>query len=276
MSNSSIVHPPTNLSFHYVKCSPSGNITTLVLTPIQRKYHAEIARQIMQVQHDVEQVGFIESPTCPGAVARLQMMGGEFCGNATCSLGWMLSMKNAFRQGFIEVSGEEKPVFIKIVDDKVEMEISTPYRMSFAGKSKDWTIIKLQGITHVIVTSPPLVNLSVEAGKILDDLGLFNEEAAGVLFTAPYKEGFSIKPVVWVRDTGSLVEESACASGSLGLAIWQSIGRKSEVVNLPVYQPGGDVICVSAHIIDESSARIIMSGRVKILEESELTVEVQG
>jgi diaminopimelate epimerase len=203
------------------------------------------------------------------------MMGGEFCGNATCALGWVLSDRDNFLHGFIEVSGKEEPVLVSIVADKVKMEVPTTYNMRFADELKSKIIIKVEGITHVICTQPPPVDVYAEARKILNDLGLINEEAAGVLYTEPYKDGVSITPVVWVRDTSSLMKEGACASGSICVAIWQAVVRKSEVVNLPVYQPSGSIIHVSAKINGATSAKTSIINKVMILEESELIMGTQ-
>jgi hypothetical protein len=51
--------------------------------------------------------------------------------------------------------------------------------------------------------------------------GLNGEEAVGVVWHEPAKDGNArrIHPAVWVRETDSLIMETACGSGSLALAL---------------------------------------------------------
>ena len=228
----------------------------------------------MQLQPDVEQVGFIESPTYPEATIRLQMMGGEFCGNATSALAWMLFEKNNFQKGFIEVSGKEKPVFASIVDNRVELEFYTSFNMHLDETSASRVIIGIEGITHVICPEPPPLNASAFSLQMLQELGLTKFEASGVIFTQPHLDGVVIAPNVWVRETGTLTQESACASGSICAAIWQSALRKSEVVDLPIHQPSGSIIYVSTKMINGSIAKTRFVSRVETLKENELRLRV--
>lgn len=58
----------------------------LVESPVPREAHAAIAARLLAVDGvGGEQAGFLEPPSLPGARMRLQMMGGEFCGNASMS-----------------------------------------------------------------------------------------------------------------------------------------------------------------------------------------------
>ena len=89
---------------NYVKINPSGNITLLVTDPVPRERQSETATRLMSLIPDAEQVGFLERAVLPGAAARLQMMGGEFCGNATMSMAAYLAEKE-------NIPGEKESVF---------------------------------------------------------------------------------------------------------------------------------------------------------------------
>ena len=85
-------------SFNYFKANPAGNITGFVVWPVYpgyRKAYADCIRS--QIDSDVEQVGFI-SPAYEGAPLRLDMMGGEFCANATRAYG-------LYSAGFYDTDG---------------------------------------------------------------------------------------------------------------------------------------------------------------------------
>ena len=82
------------MEIKFVKINPTQNMTILVESPISRKDQPTIASQLMNYDSVfAEQVGFIEAPLFyPDSWARIQMMGGEFCGNATLSLAALLSI----------------------------------------------------------------------------------------------------------------------------------------------------------------------------------------
>ena len=103
---------------HYLKYSPTGNITVLVTTPVPRPEQPGVASRLLEAVGG-EQVGFIEPAADPRCPARLQMMGGEFCGNATMSLGAMLARERDLTDGealdlMLEVSGLDAPVPCRI------------------------------------------------------------------------------------------------------------------------------------------------------------------
>ena len=80
------------MKISFVKTSPAQNVTVLVTSPVPRDRQAETAAKLLAYDGvGGEQAGFLETPTMPGADARLQMMGGEFCGNAAMSLGAYLA-----------------------------------------------------------------------------------------------------------------------------------------------------------------------------------------
>ena len=78
---------------------PAGNITLLVETPVDPAEYHSVANQLMAIeQFHCEQVGFITEPVMGGGI-RLEMMGGEFCGNATMSLGAVLARDAGLADG---------------------------------------------------------------------------------------------------------------------------------------------------------------------------------
>ena len=88
------------MELQFVKMNPTRNMTILVETPVPRAKHGEIAKQLMAEDSVcAEQVGYIEPALHPLAAARLQMMGGEFCGNASMSLAALLAMREGLENG---------------------------------------------------------------------------------------------------------------------------------------------------------------------------------
>ena len=60
----------------YIVADPSGNITVLVLSPVDEKLRGETARRLMEEVDGAEQVGYLLSPKDEKAVIRLEMAGG--------------------------------------------------------------------------------------------------------------------------------------------------------------------------------------------------------
>lgn len=73
------------MNISYTKIDPAGNITVIVDSFVPREQQSRVASELMKLDNSVEQVGFLEKPDDPCCAVRLQMMGGEFCGNASLS-----------------------------------------------------------------------------------------------------------------------------------------------------------------------------------------------
>ena len=102
-----------------VMADPAGNRTAIVRTFVPAPLRARTAAEIMQIRSlHAEQVGFETTPLAGGA-GRLEMMGGEFCGNATMSLAAL----RAYEEGLVE--GEEKiyPLEISGADKLLDCRI---------------------------------------------------------------------------------------------------------------------------------------------------------
>ena len=85
-------------TFNYFRANPCGNITGFVVAPVYPGYRKAYTDCIIdQIDKDVEQVGFI-SPAYEGAPLRMDMMGGEFCANATRAYG-------LYSAGFYDTDG---------------------------------------------------------------------------------------------------------------------------------------------------------------------------
>ena len=95
-------------ALRYALLNPSGNRTALVLDPVPAAGRNRITAALMD---RCEQVGYLMPPSVPGVLGRLQMMGGEFCGNASMAAAAFL-LRNELkvsetRDVLLEVSGAE-------------------------------------------------------------------------------------------------------------------------------------------------------------------------
>ena len=70
------------MTIDYLVADPSGNTTILVLTPVAKAQHSSLAAQLLALPGiEAEQVGYVSREA--GKPLRVDMMGGEFCGNAS-------------------------------------------------------------------------------------------------------------------------------------------------------------------------------------------------
>ena len=186
----------------------------------------------------IEQAAFLTAPRCGGEI-RLEMMGGEFCGNALRCAGFYHALRTG-AQGktcvLAEISGAEgvQPVMA----DTAAGEASTVMPLPRAVQPADWPDVQavrvtFDGITHFVMDraqpDDALVQRAIAAAPEASAVGaLFLDRAAG-----------SMQPVVFVRETGSCVAETSCASGSVATAVVLTADFADGITEIGIGQPGG-------------------------------------
>jgi GNAT superfamily N-acetyltransferase len=111
---------------------PSGNTTGLIfdqLLNLSEKERQELERKIRQSRpgDELEQFGFITLPKNKNCIGRLEMFGGEFCGNGTRSAIWAITGGQDYK-GLIEVSGvtDDRPLNFEVRNGQVSLEMPIP------------------------------------------------------------------------------------------------------------------------------------------------------
>ena len=256
------------MKLDFVKLSPTQNMTLLVTSPVPRAQHCAVAGKLMAYDSiHAEQVGFLENPTLPGARIRLQMMGGEFCGNATMSLGAFLAFQDELPEGEtaaypLEVSGTDGIVNcrIKRVGSAWQGTVSMPSPAKIEETALpggiQCPVVYLEGIAHAIVDAVALTRAQAEE-RIAGWCEYTNQEAFGIIL----RNGNSIEPLVYVRETGSAVWERGCGSGTAALGAWETRLSGTDV-SMDVQQPGGVIRVNTAYNGDR--LEITITGTVKI------------
>ena len=83
------------MKLNFIKMNPAGNTTIFIFNKLPRSIHGKVAQHLMKTNSlCADQVGFVEKPHSQYATAHLQMMGGEFCGNALRALAALLFLKD--------------------------------------------------------------------------------------------------------------------------------------------------------------------------------------
>lgn len=260
----------------FIKTNPTQNMTLLIETATPREECFAIAKNLIAYENVyAEQAGFIEAPVNPKAVGALYMMAGEFCGNATLSLGaWLLWQKGLgvgeTEEMLLEVSGAKDLIpctMTRRADDffgRVEMPLAERLEMRefvLDGERYPLPVVVFEGITHVIVNRNIWQdNPKEKALRAVEVWGDSLPEAFGILLWDA--ECRFMEPLVCVKGA-SLVWERGCGSGTCAIGIYESM-KKQESLSMEILQPGGTME-VKLDYTDKQIAKIEITGAVKIV-----------
>ncbi len=258
---------------------PSGNTTAVVFDQLLTSDRKTLNRQLMeqwQVDQsdmpEIEQCCFVTMPRNPKAVARVEMFGGEFCGNATRSVAWLVT-KGRDYTGNIEVSGVERPLAFMVKDGEVAVEMPLPdMRTNLTRIVEEGTLVQLDGIAQLVVTDrfKDLSPRELLQGILKDNrYNLAEQPAVGVSYydMATGKAQFC----VWVRDVDTIFDETACGSGTCAIGVALATNRKKSV-SVDVVQPSGESIRTEAVVRQGEIAQSWIAGKVGILYDGEVAL----
>ena len=252
---------------NYIVANPTGNITVLVTDPVDMKDRNEVTRAMFEAVPTCEQVGYVVEPLSANADVRLEMMGGEFCGNASLSTAAYYVMKNGLLDSknmtnetspchvLMECSGVGEP-FECVIEACGEwyrgtLAMPSPVKVEYADGHP---VVFLPGIAHMIVPADRFTRRQIE-NNIKDYAAKYDVDAFGVLRWDESKQ--FMEPCVYVKGFETLIWEHGCATGSTCLGYWRykSAGQTTTDVN----QPGGMIK------IEITNEKIYLTGNVFFL-----------
>lgn len=269
------------MNVRFVKCSPTQNMTILVTDPVPRADQSAVAAKLLEYGSVyAEQAGFLETPADPAARARLQMAGGEFCGNATMCLAAYVARNDGLADGAeadlpLEVSGAPATLTCHVRREgsayrcTVAMPLPTGVEPIFDNVPAEasaflpggCTLVRLPGIAHLIVPGRPPKE-GAEA-FLRTFAGSLDEDAVGLIFfDEPNRR---IDPLVYDKSVNSMVWEHGCGSGTAATAAYLAQKTREDVC-LPLAQPGG-TITVRAATRSGAITRLTITGSVRIAAE---------
>ena len=230
------------MKVNVLRADPAGNITLFVLSPVPREERPELAGKLMEMPGlQAEQVGFV-CPPVQGGLARMEMAGGEFCGNATRAFGmYTAKTHGGLTHPLVEVSGCDHPVTVDVdlAEGTARAQMPLPvWVKSVAVEGVQGTLVHLGGIAHLVVehVEPSQAFFDRVEHLFLDIEGL---DAYGVIFLEP--ETGKMTPLVKVPAANTLVWEGSCGSGSLACAVAQGLGAPDGPLVRDYIQPAGVV-----------------------------------
>ena len=263
-------------TFNYFRANPCGNITGFVVAPVYPGYRKAYTDCIMeQIDQDVEQVGFI-SPAYEGAPLRMDMMGGEFCANATRAYG-LYSASFYDTDGLVDievyVSGHEgtTDVIADVKNQKAYVALDAPIgRENLTIDGKDCTLIKLPGISHLVVEAEEDKEFVDKALEVLKKD--HKDEAYGVLFFN--KEKLEMIPYVYVEGSETLFREGSCGSGTVAVVNYleDDIAKLDEEYKISIKNPAGELEVFVYEF--EDGKKFCVGGKVELSEVEKKSIEI--
>lgn len=258
------------MKLDFIKADPAGNTTVFVLTPVPPALRAQAARKIMSPAGvGAEQVGFVSE-------GRMDMMGGEFCGNASRSYGAYLALRGPdgrTLRGFtgtqrvdVTVSGAREPLPVLVQglgeDNVCRAAIRMPLPRSVTPLTDpvlgDCTLVCFEGIAHLLLPNREPRESDLAPARALAASLEEEPPCVGLIYTAGET---ALRPLVFVRETGTLVWESSCASGSCAAAAAYALAR-GQSCDVDLTQPGGTLSC-QVTVEDGAVTALTLGGPVR-------------
>jgi histidine racemase len=276
------------MKLKFIKANPTENMTIFILDPLPRSTYSDVANKLMNYNNlCAEQVGYFEKPTISGSCARLHMMGGEFCGNASRAFAaFMVRKKYATfqREGDsyivpFEVSGNDgilkanvKELSDHTFDVKIRLPLhksAKPFETHYNGVHYSGLLVDFEGISHVVLSTGNDIPDEGLLLHIVKELSPLKNSAFGVMF---YDEerNFMI-PLVYVADTDSVIWERSCGTGTAALGVALSLTSQGSI-DMVVAQPGGNLEVLTTWVNDQIES-IYLKGEVDIVAEGEVYIK---
>ena len=227
------------MKIKYVLMNPTGNRTVLVTSPVGKKDYVEIASELLKEEPTAEQVGFLDVKEN----IKLNMAGGEFCGNATMSAAVYAVMKGVSESLVkLRVSGSKKLLTVEVSsaeDDgrgrngkrKAAMgmkervftgcvKMPSPLEIkkvtvTLSGEKMQLPAVIFDGIIHIILCNIGIAKKLAEQ-CVKDWSRELGVSCLGLMFYNPEKK--RLKPLVYVQSPETLYWENSCGSGTVALA----------------------------------------------------------
>ena len=266
------------MDFDYIIADPTGNITALITSPYTEETRQSMIQEAFDREPSCEQVGFLMSDS--GSDIGLEMMGYEFCGNATLSAAaWHAGMQG-LEPGCdtvvtVESSGADEILNVHV--RRLEADPSASADTLFSGSYFEGTVgmpvpalstyrgyplISFEGISHLLV---PAEDFSIpHAEKAVQEYANELEVSAlGLMLcpdyddltsTQPDGDSIRIRPLVYVPDQDTLFWEHGCATGSTAAGWYRYMTGGSK--HTEIKQPGGIIR------VDITDGQPMLTGKV--------------
>ncbi|WP_405728429.1 hypothetical protein [Anaerotignum sp.] len=264
------------MELKFIKASPTENMTLLIESPVPREKHLEVAEKLIAYGSVyAEQAGYIEEPQDPRAEKRLQMMAGEFCGNASLSLAAALAEEKDLSVGeeteiVLEVSGadrlvnchlrkEEKGFFGKVA---MPLPKAIEYKkFLLEGETYELPVVVFEGISHIIVPASLWGAEGVRKAELAAKEWAGEMPAAFGILLFEEEKG-ECQPLVSVQGV-TLIWERGCGSGTSAVGAYLAM-KAGKSLSVSLKQPGG-VMGAEVSVENGKITSLQITGKVSIV-----------
>lgn len=255
----------------YIPADPAGNLTGFVLTRVEPERRAALAARMMALcPEGFEQIGFVDEASLNTPLPRMEMMGGEFCGNATRAFALLAAARKGIwpvkdaREMVVRVSGASEPVRVVLEEKSAFAQMPLPLGVTeIDAGGRRIPVVQMEGISHaVLLRETP----SEETARLVLS-AMPPQDAQGVIFA----QGERMTPFVRVAATGTGVWEGSCGSGSVALGWLLARGKADGEHSFEFEEPGGR-LTVSVTMRSGRAVRAMMGGEVRLGEEREIEI----
>ena len=270
----------------YYIFDPTGNITALVESEVAIADQPAAAARIMELEPDVEQVGFVtyaeDAAAAEGSVpVSLRMAGGEFCGNATMCAAALFAIRRGLQGGAVpvKVSGATAPIKVLLerqAENTFSAAVSMPPAVSIDelrladgmlpdSDSLNLPIVRMEGISHVII-EPDSGFFGLKDDPALAETllrswcSVLGAECLGMMFLG---EGAALRPMiplVYVPGADTMFWENSCASGSAAAGMYLA-AKAGSPVDVTFDEPAGRMRVES----DPATGRTVLHGSARLI-----------
>lgn len=232
------------LKLRVLRADPAGNITLYVLDPVEPALRPRVTAHLMGIERfHAEQLAYC-CPPIMGGQGRIEMAGGEFCGNATRAFAMVMQQEMGFpspAQLSLEVTGCDHLVAAHsdLSAGTAQAEMPLPRsvrRLEVEGQS--CTLVDLVGIAHLVVEHvEPDMGFFQRVEPVFQDIP--DLDAYGVMFLDRAQDRMT--PLVKVPSANTLVWEGSCGSGSVACAVACHCGDPDGSYLQALHQPAGNI-----------------------------------
>ena len=277
------------MKLRFIKANPSGNTTIFILDPVAKEQYPAVGAAVMAYENvGAEQVAFIVKDDSVPAGYRMEMAGGEFCGNASRSFAAWLNLcpdggaphrfAEEERDTVISVSGATHPLTAHLTrmeeDNRCYVTVDMPLPQRVLSGNDPWfgqySLVIFEGISHLVLFNREPRDGDVEkAREFLKVVGPM-PEAFGLM----YYDGSRrfMRPLVDVEESNTLVWENSCGSGTSALATALAHRADASLEDILIRQPGGDL-----HVDvtwEKGVKRLVLGGVIEFTACGDLYVNV--
>lgn len=261
------------MKLQYIKANPSGNTTIFVLSHIAPERQSALAASLLKDERiDAEQVAYLSD--VQKEPLRIDMMGGEFCGNASRSAAaYALALAGGEEGEYaVSCSGCEHVLQAQakkrpdgMYDAYIEMPLPKTVEaviLDVNGMPSRFFRVELPGIVHFVhfASEAEMAYKDLFWNALQDYVSDEELDAFGLILFDPAH--LHMIPAVYVTATDTLYWEQSCGSGSAAVAAALAcVGKKD--VSCTIHQPGGAItIAAAVEGEDKELQRIFIGGPV--------------